>query len=393
VHYTCITDSVPVMAGKPGMVRRSQFGTTRKLPSGRWQASYIAPTGERVTLGTYRTKGEARGHLDDIARDIRRGAWIDPAQSARTVRDVGALWLASNASKRDSTRASDGADLKHVYAALGDRGLGEVKRIHVERAVKKWSTATPTPSPRTIARRYATLSAVFTYATDHGWILASPCPPAGKAHLPKITTRTPTRRFVLDGKQLQAIAEGMTEEYRPMVYVGALTGLRWSEVAGLKLADLDLVGGTLTVRRAVIRGDDGPSFADTKSEASARTVPIPALLVDMLTTHTEAIADDPGALLFPAPNGGPCDDRWWRRRRWYPALETAGLLDLKPRPGFHDLRRMFGTMGARAGIDLRTLQGLAGHADLRTTAAFYVQTTDTADREASDAIAAAMALD
>ena len=55
------------------MARRS-FGTTRRLPSGRWQARYATKDGERITApDTFRTKADANRWLATIEADMARG--------------------------------------------------------------------------------------------------------------------------------------------------------------------------------------------------------------------------------------------------------------------------------------------------------------------------------
>ena len=55
-----------------------QFGHLRKFKSGRWQASYLGPSGRRRNAPrTFRTKTEARTWLATIEADLARGTWMD----------------------------------------------------------------------------------------------------------------------------------------------------------------------------------------------------------------------------------------------------------------------------------------------------------------------------
>ncbi len=373
------------------------------MPSGQWQGSYLTPDGTRVSIGTFPRKAECRDCLNEVSESLRKGTWIDPRQSARTVADVANLWLASDLTKSPNTLATDRNDVEiHIIPAIGHLTLDQVTRMTIEKVVKAWTMGTGArkagarsakgrPAPRTVRRRYATLQAIFNCAVDHRWKAQSPCPPTKQAKVPKVTARTPTRRFDLSDDQVRAIADAMDENYRPMVWVAALTGLRWSECAALRVNDFDLEVGTLTVDEAIIRGGrgTGPVASDPKSVASGRPRPIPPTLVKMIqgVIPSCGLTDDQ-ALLFPGPSGRPMDDRWFRSRRWYPALKTVGLFDTKPhRPGFHDLRRGFSTLAIHGGVDVKTLQGLLGHSDSRTTLNLYTQATTDSDRAASDVVA------
>ena len=66
------------------MAARRGFGKVRKLPSGRWQASYIGPDGERHNAAeTFLTKTDAAGWLAAKQTDIGRETWGKPAPAAR----------------------------------------------------------------------------------------------------------------------------------------------------------------------------------------------------------------------------------------------------------------------------------------------------------------------
>ena len=65
-----------LMANKPG---KRQFGALRKLPSGKWQASYVGPDGfRRVATNTFPTKGDAQAWLTLREAELLRGEWADP---------------------------------------------------------------------------------------------------------------------------------------------------------------------------------------------------------------------------------------------------------------------------------------------------------------------------
>ncbi len=57
---------------------RRRFGKVRKLPSGRYQASYMGPAGKRVLASvTYHNKTDARRWLATQEADIARGTWVN----------------------------------------------------------------------------------------------------------------------------------------------------------------------------------------------------------------------------------------------------------------------------------------------------------------------------
>ena len=58
---------------------RRDFGTVRRLPSGRWQVRYQTPAEDRVTAPeTFETRAAAAAYLAKVQTDVDGGVWLDP---------------------------------------------------------------------------------------------------------------------------------------------------------------------------------------------------------------------------------------------------------------------------------------------------------------------------
>lgn len=218
----------------------------------------------------------------------------------------------------------------------------------------------------------------------------NPCPSGKRAKTPKVTAGTPTRKYKLTPGELGKIARAMDADHRLMLWIAALTSLRWEVCAGLRACEFDLERRTVAVSQAVIRGGAGvgPVISGPKSVASGRLIPLPGELIARVGTVVAERNLEGDALLFPGTSGGPMCDRWFRARRWYPALKVAGLYDATPcRAGFHDLSRAFSAAAVRECVDVTTLQGLMGRADSPTTMNTYPQRSSAVEREASEMVA------
>ncbi|MGH2628118.1 MAG: tyrosine-type recombinase/integrase, partial [Anaerolineales bacterium] len=84
-------------------------------------------------------------------------------------------------------------------------------------------------SPRTVGRTYGVLRAVLHFAGDRDYIGRSPC---RGIKLPR-PAKASVHVFTPD--QLVALADAMPAQYAPMVWIGALLGLRWGEAAALRV--------------------------------------------------------------------------------------------------------------------------------------------------------------
>ena len=151
---------------------------------------------------------------------------------------------------------------------------------------------------------------------------------------------------------------------RLVLLAAGTTGLRQSELLGLRWRDIDMRAQRVRVRvrNAWVRYEhsgEGKSDLSTK-----RSVP----MTDRLTGELRAwrlrtVYSDDEDLVFGHPDLGVPLDRTKLTRRFKAACEEAGVRVIR----FHDLRHTFATTLAATGVPLRTIQEYLGHADLKTT--------------------------
>ena len=269
------------------------FGSVRQR--GRlYEASYWHNGRRHVAPMTFATKADARAFLSAVEADIRRGGWIDPSAGRLLVWELADEWLQSNPTKRESTTAREELTPRlHVLPTLGDHRLERVGPPDIQHLVNAWGTE---HAPRTVKRNYEVVRAMFGYAVRNDWLARNPC---RNVHLPPVES---TRRFDLTPEDVAGIAAQVAIEYRPMVWLGAVLGMRWSEVAGLRVGRIDLSTGRLSVAEALVRGTGGRNvFGPPKSKAGRRTMFMPSVIVAMLEQHLERVelaAADADALVF-----------------------------------------------------------------------------------------------
>ena len=329
----------------------------------------------RVFNRTFRTRKEAvRWELDQRSQ-LGRGGWIDPRVAETSVAEVAKRWLEANPSKRESGWARDETIVRlHVEPVLGRRAIGSVTPRDVQGLVNAWVAAGQ--APRTVRRQFGVLRAVCNAAVANDLIVRSPCRAINLPPVEPVDHRLPS----VDELARLAVALG---DDAPIMWLGAVLGLRWGEVVGLRVGRLDLLRGELTVAEQQTRGRGGaPVTGPPKSNAGRRTLSVPEVLTETLAAHLRRrglTAVDPEALVFVAPHGGPIRYDKWRRRVWLPACTGVGLDGL----GFHDLRRVNATVLVAEGVNIKTAQARLGHSDPRLTLAIYAQATGEGDRSAA----------
>jgi integrase len=350
--------------------RRRHFGSVRKLPSGRWQASWWHEGSRHVATDTFAMKADALSYLSTVEADISRGVNIDPRAGRITVRELAEEWFSSNPGKRRGSLQRDEAILRlHVLPDLGRKQVSSVTKVEVQNLVRTWSAER---APRTVRRQYDVLRAVFAYAVATDRIGRSPCRSI------KLPQPEALDRPSLSPADIARLAAATPAPLRPMIWIGGVLGLRWGEVAGLQAGAIDFERRELVVARQLGRDR---TLGPPKSSAGHRSMTVPETLCAILAEHVSLFCrSGPDSLLFTSESGRALDYTRWRRRVWMPATVSAGLVGA----GFHDLRRAAATFLVTEGVDVKTAQTRLGHSDPRLTLGIYARASSQADRGAAD---------
>ena len=337
---------------------RRYFGSIRKLPSGRYQASYKGPDGKRHTAPmTFDTPTYADAWLAGVRTDIQRERW-EPPNSHTPGMEIpevlfgayAAAWLKGR-DLSPSTRKLYRIILDtHILPAFEDTALTAITPA----AVREWHAGLRTETgPTQRARAYSLLRTILGTAVLDDVIPVSPCRVRGAGG--SVKTARDIRPASLP--ELEALAAAMPPRYRLMVLMAAWCALRFGELAELRRADIDVKNAIVHVRRGVVSTDSGLVVKGPKSEAGKRDVNIPPHLMPLVHGHLiEHTARGVDALLFPAVHGGHLNPASLRRA-YHPARETAGRPDLR----FHDLRHTGAVLAAATGATLAELMARLGH--------------------------------
>ena len=156
-----------------------------------------------------------------------------------------------------------------------------------------------------------------------------------------------------------------------MVVLAHATGLRQSELLGVRWTDLDL--DTRILRFTTQYGRDG-ILREPKTTAGLRVLTLPQSTIDVLVAHRReqeleraaAVDWEDWGLVIATRTGRPVNHAN-ARRSWSRILRTAGV----DHRGIHHLRHAYVTMLAEQGVHERVAQQLAGHADARMTREIY----------------------
>jgi integrase len=323
----------------------------------RWLARYFDPDGRRRGK-VFDRKVDAQRFQAQIENSKITGNYVDPARGKITAGPWSDKWLKTQGHLKPSTYARyEGIVSKHIKPKWGNVPLAKITH---EDAAEWVSSIRLAPASVTYIHRVFYL--MLELAVRSGRITRNP---AVGVRLPKATRSE--RRFLTrdevfrlaDASAEYPIPE-VGEQYRVLVLVLAFCGLRWGEVAGLKVKRLDLLRRRLVVAETLSEVNGHLVWGTPKNHA-ARSVPIPGFLVDQLA---EVIRDlSPDDLMFTTWRGRPLRNLNFRRDVFDKAAEDAGLSGLTP----HELRHTAASLAVSAGANVKAVQRMLGHASAAMT--------------------------
>jgi integrase len=165
-------------------------------------------------------------------------------------------------------------------------------------------------------------------------------------------------------EEIRRLLDAASPEYRPLFATAVLTGARQGELLALRWGDLDLERRVLFIRRTYYPGH---GFTEPKSASGRRAIKISPELSAILREHREAIGGGAGDLIFGNGTGNPIDATNMLAREFRPALERAGLRQVR----FHDLRHTYAALQTASGENFKFIQQQMGHASITTTMDLY----------------------
>jgi len=331
---------------------------------------------------TFDKKKDADRFRTKVETEIENGTHI-PAADSRTVDAAAKLFLEEVEHKVaiGALRPSTGKNYRNAFAnaimpGFGGKLLIDVQPLDVERWYRDLIRE-GNMRPRTAHRRLWFLKAMFGFAIRRKWMRENPVPEALEA----IGRPKETRIAIFALEDVRAVIQCANERpYRAhdrafqmarlAVNLAAFCGLRWGEIFGLTLSNVDLQRQTIRIAHTI---DGLGNLQEPKTAAGNRTVPLP----DHIARHlAEWLATYPTTsrrgLVFATKNG---QNMWagnFRDQQWVPLLKRAGIAD---RDGgnlhFHALRHFAVSWMIENNWPITDVAAIVGHANVSITLKTY----------------------
>ena len=399
-------------------IRKRTWKTSKGETREGWVVDYADQLGKR-RLKSFDKKKQAEAFRATATTEIRRGTHVADSASA-TVAEAADRWLEEcrrPAADDDEALEPATVDSYEQQVRLHIKPLlGKLKLSHLTPAVlgdfqsrlrRGEIPGEPEPRPRSasmVRRVTRTLGTLVGFAQDKG---------LGVAHnaVRELSRRKSSRKRKHDARhetkvlvgrdypsrnEIKAFVAALEGRWRPILLTAAFTGLRASELRGLRWDDIDLDKKVLHVRQRV---DFKNRAGAPKSAAGNRTVPLPSVVLNALKEWRLACPKGQLNLVFPTDTGQPQYHTNIVRRGLCPAWLKAGIITMVANadgkliptakyPGLHSLRHFYASWlinrkeDGGLGLPVKMVSQYLGHSTTALTMNTYSHLFEHANVEA-----------
>jgi len=361
----------------------------QRSSDGRWVASATLgkdpKTGKRIRKELYAdSEKEANILLNNLKYELQNNLYADPGKS--TVESFFNEWHEIHKHKIEDNTAEYYRNMldKHIIPGIGKIKLKDLKPMDID---KFYNELHVPPEPKadakgkvpkkkkplswnSILKIHSIVHGALEYAKYNDKIKTNPSdyvkPPKKEKFAPKIMTEK-------DFERLITFVKGSFDEIP--ILLAACTGLRRSEVFGLRWRDIDFDNNVISITRATTRYKKYMT-KKTKNQSSQRTFAVPAFVMDVLKEYRNSKKVVPEIV---------CDEL--KAGSWTPHYKKIlAKLCIDTDIRFHDLRHFNAIIMMKYGVPDKIASGRLGHSQVSTTREIYQHVLPDLDKEAAEII-------
>ncbi|MBB2963366.1 tyrosine-type recombinase/integrase [Methylobacterium sp. R2-1] len=372
---------------------RQRKEPSKKTGKKAWYVDYVDQGGvRRQETPKSGLKRDAEALRIKIEAEVARGEHV-PEACALTVKEVADLFMQDQQQRADDGRIGRGrlvnVDIhvrKTIVPVIGAIAVSKLRATDIERIYAE-AVQAKTLSPRTARQRIGTLKMIQDFAVRRGYMKAKPVDQVledlrgvGVKPIRRLSRANVLRILEASKKRRRRCWPRSCAQASLMIHLAALAGLRFGEITGLKVENVDLEAGVLRIVNSMSRydGHKGP-----KSEVGYRTFPISSPLAAVLRAWlAEWHVPNEAGLLITTKDGTPTKLQSFHEDHWKPLLHDLGLGNPGDEYHFHALRGFAVSMASRH-VPITDLPRMFGHKHLDVTLQHYLHElmsdTDKAD--------------
>lgn len=343
--------------------------------------------------GSYRTKAEANKAARDVERRIDEDKYVAPGKDTlgeylddwiKNSLGIGAI-RPSTASLYETVRRA------YVVPRIGSKPLHALRAKDLDRLyadlTESGSKSGGALAKKTVRHVHTLIHKALADAVEQGLIGFNP---AERARSPRAAR---PKMKAWSAEELRRFLEvASSDDLFPAWRLASTTGMRRGEILGVRVGDLDLDRARLSVQQTVILVGSQVRISDVpKTDKGRRTIPLETETLAALKAQRARLAErklafglslSPDDLLFSEltdPIHPTSFSRRFRKLR-----EQAGVTPIR----FHDVRHTFATLALQAGIPVKVVSEILGHANIAITLDTYSHVIPSMMEDAVDKVAA-----
>ena len=346
---------------------RKRSWISRGTQKEKWIADYVDQTGAR-RLKTFPSKKAADAWLVTARHEVRSGTHT-PASTSLTVAEATERWIAHCRAEglEHGTIVQRRQHLElHIAPFLGRELLATLTTPRVHQFIDDLRDAGRSPAMR---RKVLTnLKTILSYAQSKG-LVAQNIARGVRLKADARNTTEPLREGhdFPSRAELKALIDHAPPRWRPFIVTAVFTGMRASELRGLRWTDFDLDRGVIHVRQ---RADNWRNLGAPKSAAGKRDIPLTPLVLNTLRSWRPTCPSGELGLVFPNGAGKIESHANLRNRVFIPLQIAAGVVTHtgEAKYGLHALRHAAASLFiAHLGWTPKRVQAVMGHASITMT--------------------------
>jgi len=340
-------------------VRKRKWTTGKGEQKEAWVVDYYDATGKR-RFETFTRKKDADEAHDKIRTAVRAGNHVATSGS-KTVREAAALWLDSVADRIEPASFMNyrGHVNSFIVKHLGDVKLSKLNMATV-RGFEDWLAKNN--SPIMVRKVMTTFGTMISDARERGFVATNVVQDLLRGRKGKRTSEQRHNGKLKVGvdiptpDEVGAIITAAPPRWRPLFVVAAFTGLRASELRGLRWIDVDLKKNELHVRQ---RADRFRRIGPPKSRAGSRTVPFGKIVANTLKEWKLACPKGDLGLVFPNGSG---------KVEYLSNIIKRGLKPTQSKyTGMHVFRHFYASWCIDRNLPPKVIQERMGHSSITIT--------------------------
>jgi integrase len=276
---------------------------------------------------------------------------VAPRAGRLSVGELHAKWLGNQGHLKETTVATRAYTwTSHVEPRWAHIAIADLQTS----AVRSWvqDMVTAGAGTATVENALSVLRQILALGVEDRRLSRNPCSDV------KVPRRQHRPRGYLSHEQVELLACEV-DPYGSVVRFLAYTGLRWGEMAALRVGSFDMLRRRVNVREAVAEVKGRLVWSTPKSHEQ-RSVPFPRFLNEELAALMVGKSRDD--LVFTAPDGGVLRVSTFRPRNFAPAVRRlVARVSGFPKVTLNDLRHSAASLAISGGANPKAVQTMLGH--------------------------------